>query len=152
MLSIIPLEAVRDLVGKLQRFASSSVGDLYLVLSSPIQRAALAGAVQRDIDWLRAQDCERVVVIAHSQGGFVAHEALTDPWHRKIEGFITFGSGLIRLTESELARRTGMLVPALIGVAGALIAIRFGPESASSAPWVSRTSTRRRRSRSRSAS
>lgn len=127
LLSIIPLDPVRDLVSKLQRFASSSVGDLYMVLTSPIQRAALTSAVQRDIDWLRAQGCDRIAVVAHSQGGYVAYQALTDPWYRPVEMFITFGSGLVRLTESEMARRKGLLISALIGVIGALIAIRFAP-------------------------
>ena len=127
LLSIIPLDPVRDVVSKLQRFASSSVGDLYMVLTSPIQRAALTSAVQRDIDWMRRQGCERVALVAHSQGGYVAYQALTDPWYQPVETFITFGSGLIRLTESERARRSGVLVWALIGVVGGLIAFRFAP-------------------------
>jgi hypothetical protein len=127
LLSLIPLDSVRNIVSRIQRFASAGVGDLYLVLTSPVQRAALSSAVQRDIDWLREQGCERVAVVAHSQGGYVAYQALTDPWHRPVELFVTFGSGLIRLTESERARRTSDLVMALIGTVGALIAIRFLP-------------------------
>jgi hypothetical protein len=127
LLSIIPLDPVRDIVSKLQRFASSSVGDLYMVLTSPIQRAALTSAVQRDIEWMRRKGCERIAVVAHSQGGYVAYQALTDPWYQPVETFITFGSGLIRLTESERARRTGVLLWALIGVIGGLIAFRFAP-------------------------
>jgi len=127
VLSIIPIAAVRDVVSRLQRFASTGVGDLYMVLSSPIQRAALTSAVQRDIDWMRSQGCERIALVAHSQGGYVAYQALADPWHRAVELLVTFGSGLIRLTESETARRTGALVPALIGTLGALVAIRFLP-------------------------
>jgi hypothetical protein len=127
ILSIIPIEAVRGFVGRLQRFASSGVGDLYIVLTSPIQRAALSSAVQRDIAWLRKQGCDQVAVVAHSQGGYVAYQALSDPWHPKVELFITFGSGLVRLTESERARRTSSLVLALIGTVGALIALRFLP-------------------------
>ena len=76
-----------------QRFASAGVGDLYIVLTSPIQRAALSSAVQRDIDWLRDQGCERIAVVAHSQGGYVAYQALTEPWPRTVSLFITFGSG-----------------------------------------------------------
>ena len=127
LLSIIPLDPVRDVVSKLQRFASSSVGDLYMVLTSPIQRAALTSAVQRDIDWMRRQGCKRVALVAHSQGGYVAYQALTDAWYRPVDAFVTFGSGLIRLTESERARRSGVLLWALIGVVGALIALRFAP-------------------------
>jgi hypothetical protein len=129
LLSLIPIDAVRGIVGSLQRFASTGVGDLYLVLVSPIQRAALSSAVQRDLQWMRDQGCERVAVIAHSQGGYVAYQALSDPWHKKIETFITFGAGVIRLTESERARRTPALVLALLGTVGALIAIRFGPSA-----------------------
>ena len=127
LLSLIPLDSVRNIVSRLQRFASTGVGDLYLVLTSPIQRAALSSAVQRDIDWMREQGCDRVALVAHSQGGYVAYQALTDPWHRTVDLFVTFGSGLIRLTESERARRSSTLVLALIGTVGALIAIRFLP-------------------------
>jgi hypothetical protein len=127
ILSLIPIDAVRSVVSRLQRFASTGVGDLYLVLTSPIQGAALSSAVQRDIDWMRKQGCKRVAVIAHSQGGYVAYQALTDPWRRAVDLFVTFGSGVIRLTESERARRTPALVLALIGTVGALVAIRFFP-------------------------
>ena len=129
ILSVIPLDPIRNVVGRLQRFASTSVGDLYIVLMSPVQRAALAGAVQRDVAWLRSRGCGKVVVVAHSQGGFVAHQALTDPWHPPIDLFVTLGSGLIRLTESERARRTHMLVPALIGLLGFLLFVRFAPST-----------------------
>ena len=129
VLSVIPLDPVRSIVGSLQRFASTSVGDLYIVLTSPTQRAALAGAVQRDIGWLRARGCRKIVVVAHSQGGFVAHQALTDPWHPRVDLFVTLGSGLIRLTESERARRTHMLIPALVGLLGFVMFVRFGPSA-----------------------
>jgi hypothetical protein len=127
VLSFIPLDSVRDIVSRIQRWASTNVGDLYLVLTSPIQRAALFSAVQRDIDWLQDQGVKRVAVIAHSQGGYVAYQALTGPSHRTADAFVTFGSGLVRLTESERARRTSALVLALIGTVGALVAIRFAP-------------------------
>jgi hypothetical protein len=127
VLSIIPLDPVRELVGRLQRFASTSVGDLYMVLTSPIQRAALASAVERDIDWMRQQGCGKVALVAHSQGGYVAYQALADPWHREVDLFVTLGSGLIRLRESLQAARSGRLLIALVGVLGAIVAIRFGP-------------------------
>jgi hypothetical protein len=129
VLSLIPIDAVRNVVSGLQRFASTGVGDLYMVLTSPIQRAALTGAVQRDIAWLRSRGCDRVAVVAHSQGGYVAYQALSDPWQRPVELFVTFGSGLIRLTESDRARRGPTLTLALIGTVGALFAIRFLPSA-----------------------
>lgn len=129
VLSIVPLDSVRDIVGKLQRFVSSAVGDLYVVLMSPVERAALSGAVQRDIGWLHERNCKKVVVVAHSQGGFVAYLALADPWRRKVDKFITLGSGVIRLTESQQAAREGWLFLAFVGVVGAIIAIRFAPRA-----------------------
>ena len=129
VLSLIPLDTVRLIASRLQRFASTSVGDLYVVLVSPTERAALAGAVQRDVRWLRAQGCERIAVVAHSQGGFVAHQALTDPWHPPVDLFVTLGSGLIRLTESERARRANDLIPSLIGLLGVLLFVRYGVEA-----------------------
>jgi len=124
LLALIPVPAVRNFVGRLQRWVSYSVGDLFLVLTSPFQRAALSGAVQRDIAWMRKQRCSSIVLIAHSQGGYVAHLALTDPWKRRVDGFITLGSGVIRLTEADRARRTGMLGRTIVGIIGLVIALR----------------------------
>jgi hypothetical protein len=129
VLSLIPSDAVRSVVSSLQRLASTGVGDLYMVLTSTVQRAALTGAVQRDIDWLRARGCTKIAVIAHSQGGYVTYQALTDPWHRKVELLITFGSALIRLTEAQHARRTSVLPFALAGAIGALLALRYLPST-----------------------
>jgi hypothetical protein len=128
VLSILPIDALRDIVSKLQRFVEGGVGDLYVVLTSPIERAALTGAVQRDIQWLRDRGCDQVALVAHSQGGFISYQALTDPWHSSVDLYITFGSGLIRLTEADYERRNrGDLLLALIGTIGALVAIRFLP-------------------------
>ncbi|HEX5012857.1 MAG TPA: hypothetical protein VFV72_01770 [Candidatus Limnocylindrales bacterium] len=124
ILALIPVPSIRSLVGRLQRWLSFSVGDLFLVLTSPFQRAALSGAVQRDITWMRKQNCQKIVVIAHSQGGYVAHLALTDPWKRRVDRFITLGSGVIRLTEADRARKTGMLGRTIVGIIGLVIAIR----------------------------
>jgi hypothetical protein len=66
-------------------------------------------------------------MVAHSQGGYVSYQALTDPWHRSVELYITFGSGLIRLTRIKQAQRTPALTLALIGTVGALLAVRFAP-------------------------
>ena len=150
ILSLIPIDSVRNIVGSLQQFASGGVGDLYMVLTSAVQRAALSSAVQRDIDWLRQQGCDRIAMIAHSQGGYVAYQALAEPWPGKVELFVTFGSGLIRLTESERARRTPALLLALIGTIGAILAIRFSRQLSSEKPG-SGTSIRRTAWRSPSA-
>jgi hypothetical protein len=101
ILSFIPFGPIRSLVGYVQRWISGSAGDLFLVLSSPIQHATLRGHVQRDVEWLKFRGCKKVVVIAHSQGAFVSHGALTDRWAPAVDRFVTFGSGLIRLTEAE---------------------------------------------------
>src|SRR5436190_1436361 len=127
ILLIIPIDAVRDIVSKLQRFAETGVGDLYVVLTSTVQRAALTGAVQRDIQWLRDRGATRVAVVAHSQGGFVSYRALSDPWSKEVEMYLTFGSAIVRLTEIEHERKRSAFLKALVGAFGALIALRFLP-------------------------
>ena len=123
VLSIAPIPALRDFIGNVQRWAALSIGDLYLVLTSEVQRGALSGAVQRDVRWLRTQGCTRIAVVAHSQGGYVAYRALTDPWRSPVEKFLTLGSGLIRLKEADRALHSRRSIAMLVGIAsvGAMV-------------------------------
>jgi hypothetical protein len=127
VLGLIPVDSVRQIVSRLQRFAETGVGDLYVVLTSPVQRAALVGAVQRDIQWLRDRGAKRVAVVAHSQGGFVSYLALSDPWSKEVEMYLSFASATPRLTEIEHQQRRGDFLLALVGSFGALVALRFLP-------------------------
>jgi hypothetical protein len=101
-LAIPPIPQVRAFVVRVQRALSSSLGDCYVLIASPIRRAAIIGQVVRDLRWMEAR-CARLAIIAHSQGGAVAFEALRT---RVFAGcdekrflLLTFGSGLTKLEE-----------------------------------------------------
>lgn len=77
---------VLALVPPLSNLASSAqfalagwIGEAYVMATSPLRLAAMTTQVQRDIEWLCTQGCRRVAVIAHSGGGPVAYDALSDP-------------------------------------------------------------------------
>ncbi|HKA06549.1 MAG TPA: hypothetical protein VKD71_04775 [Gemmataceae bacterium] len=102
VLAIPPIPQVRDFVSRVQRALSSSLGDCYVLVASPIRRAAIIGQVVRGLRWMEAR-CDRLAIVAHSQGGAVAFEALRT---RVFAGcdkqrflLLTFGSGLSKLEE-----------------------------------------------------
>jgi hypothetical protein len=102
VLAIPPIPALRSILLRIQQTLADSVGDSYILLASPIQRAAIISHVRRDLEWLLPR-CRRIAVVAHSQGAAVAYEALCtgvlDGRSREDSLFITFGSGLSKLEE-----------------------------------------------------
>ena len=103
VLGAVPITAVRDLVGTLQRAISAYIGDSFVFMGQSITSAAVTRRVARDFAWLSSR-CRRVTVIAHSQGAAVAHRALRSQPMRSEDTLITFGSGLRKLTEIERMR------------------------------------------------
>ncbi len=103
VLGAVPITAVRDLVGTLQRAISAYIGDSFVFMGQSITSAAVTRRVARDFAWLSSR-CRRVTVIAHSQGAAVAHRALRNQPMRSEDTLITFGSGLRKLTEIERMR------------------------------------------------
>jgi hypothetical protein len=121
VLAVVPIDKLRDLVGSVMRGVSGSLGDLYIVLCSPFQRATLAAAVGRDLAWMRAKGPDRLVVIAHSQGAYVAHLALLAEADPTNVNLITLGSGAIRIREATDAHRSGFILASAIATCGALM-------------------------------
>lgn len=102
VLSLVPIDAVREVALSLQRLLSQTIGDSYTLVASPTTAAAIATRVRHDLDWL-AERCERVVVIAHSQGAAIAHRVLRGPPGKECAMLLSFGSGLQKLAEIERA-------------------------------------------------
>lgn len=85
---------------------TATLGDAYVLVSSPIQKAAAIRKVLDGIDWLE-QHCDSIVVVAHSQGAAIASEALRQCENKKVKKLITYGSGLSKLlllTEIEFQK------------------------------------------------
>jgi hypothetical protein len=122
IVSILPIERIRGAVGSIQRWVSLGAGDLYVMLVRPFERAAMIAQVRDDLEWLRSQDCQGIAVLAHSQGGAVAHAALSGKKQLGVRLLYTFGSGATRLREAERMITTrGRAVFALILVIGLLL-------------------------------
>ena len=73
--ALLPIPQLRELLLTLQLKIASTLGDSYMLVSRPIEAASIVGQVRRDLEWL-AKHCNVVAVVAHSQGGAVAHKAL----------------------------------------------------------------------------
>jgi hypothetical protein len=103
-LGLIPISRVQELAGAVQRALANTLGDSLALLGNAVQAAAIVGGVRRDLEWLSVE-CEKVVVIAHSQGAAVAHLALEQTTAKNVTLFITFGSGIAKLVETRRLMR-----------------------------------------------
>lgn len=103
--SLIP--GLGGTVRRMQLTLAGTIGDSYVLLMRPIQRAAIVGQLRRDLAWM-AQRCDRVAIVAHSQGAAVAHlalrEGLPEPLDADRSCLITFGSGIKKLEELRWAQ------------------------------------------------
>ncbi len=100
LLGIIPYEPIRKLAQSLQRVLASTIGDSYVLKDQPMVAAAITESVRGNLEWL-AQRCKRVAVVAHSQGGAIAHRVLRGPITSRCDLLVTFGSGLGKLSDIE---------------------------------------------------
>jgi hypothetical protein len=105
LLALIPIGRVRRAVFAVLRRIAGVVGDAYGQLRSPIQRAAFERAVLEALKWLRPK-CQRLAVIAHSQGAAIAHGALRGG-EPKADLLVTVGAGITKLEALRYLERLG---------------------------------------------
>ena len=127
VLGLPPFKATRDLAGSLQRTIAATVGDSFVFMHQAMTASAITTTVRERLEWLSAR-CRRVAVVAHSQGAAVAHRVLRNSTTAPCDVFVTFGSGLGKLSDIErgdIARGRGYLwlaagagVATMIGVVG----------------------------------
>lgn len=103
-----------------QRLLANSVGDSYILVTSPLRFNAMISQVENDLKWLAERDCDKLVVIAHSQGAAVAYEALKHSKEPHVDLFITFGSGLSKLKAIQrvLPYQNRILIGGIFGLIG----------------------------------
>lgn len=73
--SLIPIPGLTEVVKALAKNLSGSFGDLLVLVRSPVRFAAMAEQVRGDIDDLYVR-CDKVIVLAHSQGSAVSWHAI----------------------------------------------------------------------------
>ncbi|WP_254991367.1 hypothetical protein [Cyanobium sp. N5-Cardenillas] len=100
LLGLLPIPGLSRVLVAIEGLLASFLGDSLVLVGSPMQQAAMIAQVHRDVTWL-SERCKRVAVIAHSQGGAVAHRALRGARPPEVALLLTFGSGLRKLEELE---------------------------------------------------
>lgn len=111
ILAVLPFPRFQAAVETIVTTLASTVGDSFTLLESPVQSAAIVDQVRRDLRWL-SQRCDRVAVVAHSQGAAIAHRALRGEEIPRIARLVTFGSGLAKLHGIDrLHERGGFAAP-----------------------------------------
>jgi hypothetical protein len=92
---------LRRIVARAQRAMAESVGDSYALVSDPLAFDAMVTRVDTDLSWL-SERCERVAVVAHSQGAVIARAVVERREQKDVSLFVTYGAGLVKL---EVLRR-----------------------------------------------
>jgi hypothetical protein len=107
--SLVPIPALTDFVRAIAKNLTGSFGDLLILVRSPVRFAAMAEQVRGDIAEMDAL-CDRVIVLAHSQGTAVAWHAIRrnaeqHPAERaQIDLFLSFGQAFRKLKSLYLVQ------------------------------------------------
>jgi hypothetical protein len=107
VLAQIPGPVERAVMG-LRNFVQDQIGDFYTFMWDDIQAVHIRGSVAAAIHFLvEKRQCERIAVIAHSQGTVVAYDALCSgavlPADlARVKTFVTFGSALNNAWDKRL--------------------------------------------------
>jgi uncharacterized protein YndB with AHSA1/START domain len=102
LLSLIPIPFVSAFAQRIARNLAGSFGDLLVFVRSPVRFAAMAERVRQDVEWLDTE-CDRIMVVAHSQGSAVAWHAIRrtaqqqEGQRARVELFLTFGQAFRKL-------------------------------------------------------
>ena len=96
--ALLPIPGARKVLSGVLLALTGVLGDSYVLLESSLQRAAIVDKTREAVRWLGRQ-CDRVVVVAHSQGAAIAHLALRQAEPGNVHTLLTFGSGLGKLEE-----------------------------------------------------
>ena len=91
VLRILP--GARRIANTLATVLTGHAGDAWVLRSSETRFAAMRARCLSDLSWL-SDRCDRVVVVAHSQGSIVATETLAAVAEPRCDAFVTVGSAI----------------------------------------------------------
>lgn len=143
VLWVIPYGPWRSALTSAVRSLTATLGDSYVLLEHDMQRAALVSRVRAALKWLVPR-VRRIAVVAHSQGGAIAHEAVRASCPASVELFVSVGSGLEKLAFLKLVRQRGeglraasLVVPLTVaGVAGVASGAVLDARALTGVGWV----------------
>ncbi|RXT54283.1 hypothetical protein B5V03_02275 [Bradyrhizobium betae] len=114
IVDFLPIEAVQNVVKRINLAISAILGDCFIFASSDFRQQAVASKLSRDLSWLE-ENCNRIVIVAHSQGAAVTYLALRQYGRRKVNLFISFGAGILKLFQlSRPEHRDTILLVAFV--------------------------------------
>jgi len=111
LLALVPIGAVRDVALSLQSAIVGALGDSYLLVASPVSRAMIVARCKNNLQWL-CDRCDKVLLVAHSQGCAVSYLALTESLPLELREVTWIGSGLRKLEILRAAERDDTTVTA----------------------------------------
>ncbi|MEA2192749.1 MAG: hypothetical protein QOI73_2870 [Solirubrobacteraceae bacterium] len=119
---VIPIPWLRTLLDKIPRALSESLGDVYVILATHLDRESIRTRIVRDHEWLSAR-CDTTVVVAHSAGSALTHQLIRDGRICGVSTYVTLGEAIWRMRwMAELSRSGAPRVVALVfAVAGTLL-------------------------------
>ena len=98
LLRRVPIPVVRDFAARrmLDSFLVEWFGDLPVLLDEPVQSANVRARLARSIELMLDDECDAIVIVAHSGGALVTFQTLLDPAysHLRVDKLITLGQGL----------------------------------------------------------
>ncbi|MDT0354062.1 hypothetical protein [Pseudonocardia charpentierae] len=103
LLTLLPIPAFSAVVDKVATRMAAILGDSFVLVTSDAQYSAMVSRVRRDLAWLDER-CAAVAVIAHSQGAFLAVDAIQTTRSRNLRVLFTVGAGLTKLHELRDSR------------------------------------------------
>jgi len=102
VLYLLPSSTIRKWVLSAQQGLVVMLGDSFLFSNSPVSRAMMVGKVSQDLAALSAS-CDRVMIVAHSQGCAVSAAALQEQIPGNLVSVMWLGSGVRKLEKLQEA-------------------------------------------------
>lgn len=126
VVGLLPIAGIRSAVLRVQRMMTGVVGDSMMMINSRTHEGAMTSRVVAAVDFVRAQGCERVAVLAHSQGAAIAKEAFSKSNSPRVDCLVTVGSGINKLEhlKDTAARSTWSWLPPIFLLAVFAVSFR----------------------------
>lgn len=143
---LIPIAWVQKQVSAIPRALAATLGDVYVILATRVDAAAIADRIVRDHKWL-AKQCASTVIVAHSAGAAVTHDLIRERRlsnAREVGGYITLGEAIWRMQWMRQLSRSGAwrvigialaVVTMLLMGGGVAVLVLIAP-AAGTAGWV----------------
>lgn len=116
VLAILPIGPLRSFIASMQMLISNWVGDIYMLITSPLRRAAMMAQIRRELRWLEER-CETIAIVAHSQGAALSYYVLRENKPEAVARLLTFGSAVKLMENITFLRQSRKFLSILICLA-----------------------------------